>query len=123
MSRILVVDDTADMRLLMKLKLKQKFEVEIIESSSGHASAEVLLSTKIDLVVSDLQMPNGSGSWLHNFMRMHSPQVPLILFTATYPQQAPSPDQILKEVIQKPDFQPLLQSIKSLGLFHDSKTA
>lgn len=36
----------------------------IFEASSGQEALSVLTDVKIDLIISDLEMPNGDGHWL-----------------------------------------------------------
>ena len=57
--RILLVDDTVEIRQLVAYKLK-KFG-EIVQASTGNEAARILESEKFDLIISDFNMPDGKG--------------------------------------------------------------
>ena len=59
--KVLVVDDFATMRRIVKNVLKQIGFTEIVEADDGSTALEVLRQTKIDLIVSDWNMPKVSG--------------------------------------------------------------
>ncbi len=61
--KILVVDDEDDLREL----LVSEFEFhgfEVLSADSGNSAIAVLEREKVDLVLSDVRMPNGNGVWL-----------------------------------------------------------
>lgn len=123
MARVLVVDDDSDVRLLVSRKLEKEFEIETAQAVSGHSSAEALFQSHFDLVVSDVQMPDGSGLWLHAFMKQWIPDVPLILFTALKRDEMPTDDHVLKATVSKLELPSLIDAIHRLGIFHDKKPA
>ena len=59
--KILVVDDFATMRKVIKNLLKQVGYENIVEAEDGVLALRVLKSQKIDLVISDWNMPNMTG--------------------------------------------------------------
>jgi len=59
--KILIVDDFATMRKVIRNLLKQLGYENIAEAEDGVAALRVLRSQKIDLVVSDWNMPNMTG--------------------------------------------------------------
>jgi len=59
-STILLVDDEDEIRGILKTELKC-LGCTIHEASSGTEALEVLKNNKIDLVLSDVRMPDGSG--------------------------------------------------------------
>lgn len=59
--KVLVVDDFATMRRIVKNVLKQIGFTEIVEADDGSTALEVLQQTKIDLIVSDWNMPKVTG--------------------------------------------------------------
>lgn len=117
-AQILIVDDCEDMRLLVRMKLEEKFEAQYLEAESGRASATLLKSISISLVISDIEMPFGSGLWLHDFMLANQSTTPLILFTAQdfLTNKKPKEDVVLKAVISKFDFDELIAEIETLDL-------
>ena len=59
--KILVVDDFATMRKVIRNLLKQVGYENIIEAEDGVLALRVLKSQKLDLVISDWNMPNMTG--------------------------------------------------------------
>ena len=59
--KILVVDDFATMRKIVKNLLKQVGYKNIVEAEDGVAALRVLKSQKVDFVISDWNMPNMNG--------------------------------------------------------------
>jgi len=59
--RILVVDDFATMRRIIKNILKQLGYENIVEADDGKAALRVLENQEVDFIVSDWNMPNMSG--------------------------------------------------------------
>lgn len=59
--KILVVDDFATMRKVIRNLLKQVGYENIVEAEDGVIALRVLKSQKIDLVISDWNMPNMTG--------------------------------------------------------------
>lgn len=59
--KILVVDDFATMRKVIRNLLKQVGYENIIEAEDGVIALRILKSQKIDLIVSDWNMPNMTG--------------------------------------------------------------
>ncbi len=78
---ILVVDDDEPMRHTLGMLIKTLGHEPITVGEI--ATAESVLTTReVDLVISDLRMPGGSGLDLFEFMRERVPDVPLIMLTA-----------------------------------------
>lgn len=65
MAKILVVDDEADLEILIKQKFRQKIRehaYEFIFASNGkHALEQLLANTDVDIVLSDINMPEMDG--------------------------------------------------------------
>lgn len=59
--KILVVDDFATMRKVIRNLLKQVGYENIAEAEDGVLALRVLKSQKVDLVISDWNMPNMTG--------------------------------------------------------------
>ncbi len=60
-NKILVVDDAAFMRMLIKDALAKNGYTNIIEAADGEAACEVYAAEKPDLVIMDITMPNKTG--------------------------------------------------------------
>jgi two-component system response regulator AtoC len=78
---ILVVDDDEPMRHTLGMLIKTLGH-EVIALEDIAAARAMLTTREIDLVISDLRMPGGSGLDLFAFMRETTPEVPLIMLTA-----------------------------------------
>ncbi|WP_433831778.1 sigma-54-dependent transcriptional regulator [Flavobacterium anhuiense] len=77
---ILVVDDHNDMLDLIQRQLKT-FNYRTYKASSVNEAIEVLKNAEIDLLISDLNMPNISGIELVKFAEEHYPLMPKIVIS------------------------------------------
>ncbi|MGZ3725786.1 MAG: sigma-54-dependent transcriptional regulator [Pseudobdellovibrio sp.] len=78
--RILIVDDEQGLRNSLNEFLKESFETFTAEN--GVKALEILNSKSIDIVLSDLKMPQLNGLELLQKVRESSPQTSFILMTA-----------------------------------------
>jgi two-component system chemotaxis response regulator CheY len=60
MARILAVDDSPSMRLLVKLSLEESGH-QVLVANDGLEGLEVLGREKVDLIVTDINMPKMNG--------------------------------------------------------------
>jgi len=81
MSRILVVDDEQSMRQMVAIALRQQ-GYDVVMAENGKVAARELEASKVDVVVSDIKMPEFDGIELLRFAREHSPDTEVILMTA-----------------------------------------
>jgi CheY-like chemotaxis protein len=58
---VLVVDDDADTRELIRRVLMKDFELRIVEAGDGRTALERLALTRIDMMLLDIRMPGMSG--------------------------------------------------------------
>jgi DNA-binding NtrC family response regulator len=78
--RILIVDD--DNSILEELGELLEMEDYIVSvASSGNAALEVLAAGPIDLLLSDIRMPDGDGEYLLTAVRKQDPSIPFIFMT------------------------------------------
>ncbi|MFO0867781.1 MAG: response regulator [Pirellulales bacterium] len=83
MTRILVVDDSeVDRRIAAGLLQRAQAEYQIELAGNGREAITQLRESPPDLVVTDMQMPERDGLELVRAIRLHYPQVPVILMTA-----------------------------------------
>jgi len=83
MKNVLIVDDEKSFLLSLSGGLKSysdKFNVLI--AFNGKEAVKILNSTKIDLVVTDLKMPEMDGFQLLAYLTRHFPDIPIIVITA-----------------------------------------
>lgn len=61
MSTIMIVDDDANMRLLVEMALRRNGEYKIVGCSSGEAALQMINEEKPNLVLLDIMMPGMNG--------------------------------------------------------------
>lgn len=61
MAKILLVDDAAFMRMMLKSTLEQAGYTEILEAADGAQAVETYKAEKPDMVFMDITMPNKDG--------------------------------------------------------------
>lgn len=81
MLKILIVDDSELDRLLMEGLLKQSIGFEVIWAEDGRQALARIEEWNVDIVVTDLQMPEMDGLELVQQVRQIYPQLPVILTT------------------------------------------
>ncbi|MXO04645.1 sigma-54 dependent transcriptional regulator [Flavobacterium sp. HBTb2-11-1] len=77
---ILVVDDNNDMLDLIQRQLKS-FNYRTYKASSVNEAIEVLKNSEIDLLISDLNMPNINGIELLKYTQEHYPAIPKLVIS------------------------------------------
>ncbi len=82
--KILIVDDFATMRKVIRNLLKQVGYENITEAEDGAAALRVLKSQKIDFIISDWNMPNMTGLELLKAVRADEElkAMPFLMVTA-----------------------------------------
>jgi two-component system, chemotaxis family, chemotaxis protein CheY len=82
--KILVVDDFATMRKVIRNLLKQSGFENVIEADDGTAALKILKSQKVDFIISDWNMPNMSGIELLKAVRADDEigKLPFLMVTA-----------------------------------------
>ena len=114
MPHILIVEDDIAFGTMLQTWLRKKgFEVD--KATSVGAAVKVLVDTSVDLVLSDLRLPDHDGLRLLKWMREHNNNAPFIVMTnyaevqnAVLAMKSGAADYIAKPV--QPDI--LLQKIK-----------
>jgi len=82
--KVLVVDDFATMRRIIKNVLKQIGFTKILEADDGTSALEVLKENKVDLIISDWNMPQMTGLDLLKAVRgeKSTRYIPFLMVTA-----------------------------------------
>ncbi len=78
--RVLVVDDDDGFRRVV-VRILRKADLEVVDVDSGFKAISVLEKEPFDVVVSDVQMPDGGGLDLLRAVRRIDLDVPVILMT------------------------------------------
>ena len=81
MFQILVVEDDASLRKLMSAALKQHGYVTFL-ANDGLEALDILEKTNIDLIISDIMMPNMDGYELTRQLRKADFNLPILMVTA-----------------------------------------
>jgi two-component system response regulator YesN len=78
---VLVADDDEDIRFLIGSDLRNAGAI-VVEAASGTAAMEFLdTNPQIDVLITDMQMPNGDGLTLLRWVKLHLPHVRTIVLT------------------------------------------
>lgn len=81
--RILIVDDEKSFLLSLKDGLsKHKDKFKVLTAENGREAVDVLRSVAIDLLVTDLKLPEMNGFELLAWVSRHQPQLPVIVMSA-----------------------------------------
>lgn len=85
--RILVVDDDPLMRQLMRAHL-QRLGACVVEAETAGLALDRLITSRFDLLITDIDMPGPSGLWLMQQVRRRWADLPVILATGATPDEA-----------------------------------
>ncbi len=81
--KILIVDDFATMRKVVRNLLKQSGYENVVEAEDGVSAMRALKAQKIDFVISDWNMPNMSGLEFTRAVRSETDieNIPILMVT------------------------------------------
>jgi CheY-like chemotaxis protein len=80
---VLIVEDDDDLRMIMETKFILK-GFKTFVASNGRDAFEILSRSKVDLVLSDVRMPNGDGIELLELLRESNPELPIVIFVTGF---------------------------------------
>ncbi len=83
MSSVLIVDDSSTMRKIITRSLRQAGFVldEIFEAADGFAGLKALETATVDLILSDINMPNMDGLEFVQRVRLRGIKTPIVMIT------------------------------------------
>lgn len=81
--QLLVVDDDNDMRAAV-VRMFEKRKFQVYQANSGKEAFEIVKRHPIDLVLSDVRMPNGTGVELLGWIRARHPDTPIVVLATGY---------------------------------------
>ena len=76
---VLLVDDEESFFDLYAWHLEKHEQLTFLHAQSGHAAFKVVENQKVDVVISDINMPNGDGFWLLDKLTKHYHHIPVII--------------------------------------------
>ena len=122
MKHVLIVDDEEQLLLTMQAGFESyKDRFQVLTARNGKEATALLASTRINLVVTDLKMPEMDGIELLSFLKNNFPEIPAIVMTAFGTPEIENGllHTNMIRMLEKPvDFDELTQLILSL-LEHD----
>ncbi len=81
---VLVVDDEPDVRKVVRMTL-EKVGYDVVEAEDGEKAIEEIkkgeYSLLLNLIITDIRMPNMNGIEVLNYYRKEWPSIPLIVLT------------------------------------------
>ena len=80
--RVLVADDEPDVRLLLRLGLRNHSITVVDEASDGHQVLDACKKHQIDAIVLDLLMPRMNGFEVIPILQRDHPDVGIVAYTA-----------------------------------------
>lgn len=81
MTKVLIVDDAREARLIGKL-LMQPYNVEVLEASNGREAWAIIVKEKPDAILLDLEMPLMDGFEMLQDLATEYYQIPVIVITS-----------------------------------------
>jgi two-component system chemotaxis response regulator CheY len=81
MRRILVTEDSSTMRSLLVSTIESCGDYEVVEAASGFEALRLLPREKVDLIITDINMPDINGLELIGFVKSNPAyrDIPLII--------------------------------------------
>ena len=99
---ILVVDDKKNMVKAIRLSLADEGNFQIESSYSGNeAKRKITSNDNIDIILSDINMPDGSGQDLYNWLKENRPDLVIRTIFMTASDQTNGPQAFIQEMEKK----------------------
>jgi CheY-like chemotaxis protein len=116
---ILIVDDNQDILELMQSTLEAILSARVLTANGGRTALAIIGSQRIDLVTSDLTMPEMSGLQLLMAIKLTHPSIPVILISgAAEPEMHQARALGPAAILMKPFLSTDLKSIIERALPH-----
>ena len=80
---ILIVDDEIELLDFLETDLK-KAGFQTFKASGGNDALKVISTENIDLVISDIRMPEGDGIFLLNSLKDKQSKIPVVFFVSAF---------------------------------------
>ncbi|MEP7229670.1 MAG: response regulator [Ginsengibacter sp.] len=115
--QILIVDDNATSVAILNNQLEQWKMLPVLAGSARHA-LEILSQISVDLIITDLNMPDMNGIELSKTIRTNYPKIPIILMNSVNDERYKQDADIFSSVISKPVTQHALFDCILTGIRH-----
>jgi YesN/AraC family two-component response regulator len=79
---ILITDDHAVIRNLLKFYLKENKDIEIKEASNGVKALQICSAVSVDVLMLDITMPELDGFNVANYLKAHSSQTVIVAISS-----------------------------------------
>jgi CheY-like chemotaxis protein len=114
--RVLLVDDNATVLTVLEELLRRNIpSIVIMTASSGQHALSVLQTATVDVVLSDVSMPNGDGFFLLEEVQRQWPSLPVVLMSGE-PVESRALQAGAKAFFSKPiDPQRLIETLTALA--------
>jgi CheY-like chemotaxis protein len=93
---ILVLDDNQQWRYILKFILELELGVTPTLASTGKNALEILEALPIDVVISDLSMPEMDGFEFLKRVQKRFPNTKVIIISGDFDEKLPAPDQLME---------------------------
>ena len=114
MRRILVVEDEEAIRSFLRLALEAA-GYEVVEAANGREGLAMYHQTAIDLVITDLEMPEMDGATMIEALRDAQAQIPVIVISGRQEQFHSMQAFGVQYIFQKPFcLHELLRTVRTL---------
>lgn len=104
-TKVLIIDDEADIGDLLKLNLESTGEFKVTVVNSGEAGVKKAKETNFDLIITDFYMPGMDGGEVIDELKSLKPNMPVLLFSIYHDDEStigPSIKEKADGIISKP---------------------
>ena len=112
--RVVVADDEPDLRLLLRMQLGRRPDVDVVgEAADGAEAVALAVEERADVVVMDLLMPGTSGFEAIGLLQVKAPEIAVVAYTAVAGEfvRAEMARLGVELVLKSGEVQPLLEAL------------
>jgi len=111
--RLLCVDDDSGFRQLYK-DLLGSYGYEVTVAASGHQALKLFLTSKIDAVLTDFEMPEMTGAELAARLKRLRPELPVVLVSGSQAVVETVPDAVDASIAKGTPVTKLVDQVETL---------